>query len=284
MGRWQRRKWQTGRARTADEKIAERLKRADTFAIADVEKAMKKQFEVLLGILVVGLVLGTICTAQDTAPVMMASEAPSSNGSNPSNTTSTTSNPQFQVRQPRYQLRAGDSFDVSFELSPEFNQTVAVQPDGFVTLRGVGDVHVAGQSVPELTNTLKKAYSAILNDPQIVVMLKDFEKPYFIADGQVAKPGKYEMRGNVTLTEAVAMAGGFTENAKHSQVLLFRKVNDQWVSAKLFNVKQMFKEGSLHEDPELKPGDMVVVPKNAISKIKPWLPSYGIGGYAQLPW
>jgi polysaccharide biosynthesis/export protein len=267
-----------------DEKIAQPLKRADTFARPDVEKAMKKQVKTLVGILVAGLVLCALCVAQDSSAPLMVASASSSSSSTPASTTSTTSNPQFEVRQPRYQLRPGDSFDVSFELSPEFNQTVAVQPDGFITLRGVGDVHVAGQNVPELTATLKKSYSAILNDPQIVVMLKDFEKPYFIADGQVAKPGKYEMRGGVTLTEAVAMAGGFTENAKHSQVLLFRRVNDQWVSAKVFNVKEMFKEGNLHEDPELKPGDMLVVPKNAISKIKPWLPSYGMGAYAQLPW
>ena len=84
-------------------------------------------------------------------------------------------------------------------MSPEFNQTaVAVQPDGFVTLRGVGDLKVAGQTVPELTQTLHTAYSKILNDPLISVVLKDFEKPYFVADGQVAKPGKYDMHGNVT--------------------------------------------------------------------------------------
>ncbi len=47
----------------------------------------------------------------------------------------------FQTRYPRYKLRPGDAFDVSFELSPEFNQTVTVQPDGYITLRGIGDVH-----------------------------------------------------------------------------------------------------------------------------------------------
>jgi polysaccharide export outer membrane protein len=115
----------------------------------------------------------------------------------------------FNQRAPRYRIQAGDTFDVTFELSPEFNQTaVAVQPDGFVTLRSVGDLKVAGQSVPELTQTLKQAYSKILNDPLISIVLKDFEKPYFVADGQVAKPGKYEMHGNTTLTQAIAMAGG----------------------------------------------------------------------------
>jgi len=190
--------------------------------------------------------------------------------------------PQLQQRDSRYRLAAGDTFDVNFELSPEFNQTVTVQPDGYVTLKGVGDMKVAGQTVPELTQTLRTAYGKILNDPMISVVLKDFEKPYFIADGQVAHPGKYEMRGNITLTEAVAIAGGFTENAKHSQVLLFRRVNDQWVSAKIFNIKEMEKKRDLHEDPTLHPGDMVVVPKNALSKIKPFIPNAGMGAYTQI--
>jgi len=191
------------------------------------------------------------------------------------------SSPQFGTRYPRYKIGSGDSFDVSFELSPEFNQTVTVQPDGFITLRGVGDVNVAGQTVPELTQTLKTAYSKILNDPQVVVMLKDFEKPYFIADGQVGHPGKYDLRGDVTVTEAVAIAGGFTEASKHSQVLLFRRVSDEWVEAKVLNVKKMVKDGNLHEDMHLHPGDMIVVPKNTMSKIQHFIPSSSLGAFTQ---
>lgn len=198
-------------------------------------------------------------------------------------TASQPATPQLQQRNARYHLAAGDSFEVSFELSPEFNQTVVVQPDGYVTLKAVGDVTVVGQTIPELTQTLRTAYSKMLNDPLIVVVLKDFEKPYFVADGQVAHPGKYDMRGTVTLTEAVAIAGGFTDAAKHSQVLLFRRVNDQWLSAKIFNIKDMEKRHDLHEDPTLRPGDMLIVPKNQLSKIKPFIPNSGLGAYKQLP-
>ena len=187
----------------------------------------------------------------------------------------------FRDRYPRYKLRSGDAFDISFELSPEFNQSVSVQPDGFITLRGVGDVHVAGQTVPELTATLRTAYDKILHDPLISITLKDFEKPYFIADGQVGRPGKYDLRGDTTLTEAVAMAGGFTEAAKHSQVLLFRRVSDEWVSAKIINVKKMESHGNLKEDPLLHPGDMLFVPKNKFSKIKPFLPTSSVGTFAR---
>jgi polysaccharide export outer membrane protein len=189
----------------------------------------------------------------------------------------------FQQRTQRYRIEAGDTFDLNFDLSPEFNQlAVAVQPDGFVTLRGVGDLKVAGQTVPELTQTLRTAYSKILNEPQISVVLKEFEKPYFVADGQVAKPGKYDMHGQMTLTQAIAIAGGFQSSAKHSQVLLFRRVDDQWTEAKLIDVKKMQKNGNLTEDPFLHSGDMVFVPKNVMSKIDRYIPNLSMGTYLPL--
>jgi polysaccharide biosynthesis/export protein len=192
---------------------------------------------------------------------------------------SSTSTPQLQQRYPRYKVRAGDQFDVNFDLSPEFNQTVTVQPDGYVTLRGVGDVHVQDETVPQLTETVRTAYSKILRDPLIAIVLKDFEKPYFIADGQVGKPGKYELRGDTTLTQAVAIAGGFQDSARHSQVLLFRRVDDQWTEAKVIDVKKMEKTGVLNEDPFLHPGDMLFVPKNTISKIARFIPNASLGTY-----
>jgi len=185
----------------------------------------------------------------------------------------------FQERNPRYALRKGDSFEVDFAFSPEFNQTVVVQPDGYITLRGAGSMHAEGQTIPQLTETIRKAYGAILHNPVITVALKDFEKPYFIAAGQVGKPGKYDLRSDLTLVEAVAIAGGFTESSKHSQVVLFRRVSDQLVEARLFNVKQMLESRDLNEDAHLRPGDMIYVPQNSISKIKRFLPTSSMGAF-----
>jgi polysaccharide export outer membrane protein len=136
--------------------------------------------------------------------------------------------------------------------------------------------------VPELTESLKQAYGKILNNPPISVVLKDFEKPYFVADGQVGKPGKYEMHGNTTLTQAIAIAGGFQSSAKHSQVVLFRRVDDQWTEARLINVKKMQKSHDLREDPILRPGDMLLVPKNTYSKIERFIPNLSMGTYIPL--
>jgi len=156
-----------------------------------------------------------------------------------------------------------------------------VQPDGYITLRGIGDLQVAGRTMPELTQLLRNAYAHILHEPLINVVLKDFEKPYFVADGQVGRPGKYDLRGDTTLTQAIAMSGGFLDSAKHSQVLLFRRAPDGWFSAQIFDVKKMEKQGNLDEDPHLHPGDMLFVPKNRFSKIKPFLPGYSVGTIMQ---
>jgi polysaccharide export outer membrane protein len=187
--------------------------------------------------------------------------------------------PGFQERNPRYELRKGDTFDLDFALSPEFNQSVAVQPDGYVTLKAVGTIFVEGQTLPVLTETLKSAYAKILHDPVIAIALKDFEKPYFIAAGQVTKPGKYDLRSELTVTQAVAIAGGFNDKAKHSQVVLFRPAPGGMFEAKLLDIKKLLASRNLSEDVRLQPGDMLYVPQSTFSKIRPFLPTTSMGAY-----
>jgi polysaccharide biosynthesis/export protein len=225
------------------------------------------------------VIAATLCAAQENKAPSGSAGSTATASDNTTAAGGSSANKPFNDRSPRYRIEPGDSFDVSFELSPEFNQTVSVQPDGFVTLRGIGDLKVAGQTVPELTQTLHVAYSKILNNPPVTVILKDFEKPYFVADGQVARPGKYEMHGQTTLIQAIAMAGGFQSSAKHSQVLLFRRIDDQWTEAKLINVKKMQKSGNLSEDPFLHPGDMLFVPKTTLAKIDRFIPNLSVGSY-----
>ena len=209
------------------------------------------------------------------APNVAASPTPTEVSSSVSATPSA-STPGLQQRNPRYKLRKGDSFDVDFAMTPEFNQVVAVQPDGYITLKAIGSMYVEGQTVPELTQTLTNAYTKILHEPVIAVSLKDFEKPFFIASGQVAKPGKYDLRGDLTVTEAVAIAGGFDDKSKHSQVVLFHPVPTGGYEAKVINVKKLMADRDLSEDIRLQPGDMLFVPQNSLSKIKPFLPSSSV--------
>jgi polysaccharide biosynthesis/export protein len=188
----------------------------------------------------------------------------------------------LQHRNPRYQLCASDAITLTFPLTPEFDQTLNIQPDGFVSLMGADDIHIEGLTTAQASDAIRSAYAGVLRDPIVTIELKDFNKPYFIVSGQVNKPGKYDLRGNTSATEAVAVAGGFNESAKHSQVLLFRRVNDDWFEVKPLNLKHILQGHDVNEDAAILPGDMLFVPQNFISKIKKFIPSTGVGTYYQL--
>ena len=181
-------------------------------------------------------------------------------------------------RHPLYRLRKSDVVEIHFTFAPEYDQTVTVQPDGFISLNSAGSVLAEGQTMQELAERIVRACS-FMHEPEVRIVLKDFEKPFFLAGGQVGRPGKYELRSRTTLTEAVTIAGGFTDASKHSQVVLFRKAGDGLVEARLLNAKAMLAARDLGEDLEVRPGDMIYVPQNRISKIKKYLPAATLNSF-----
>ena len=183
------------------------------------------------------------------------------------------------VCHPLYRLHPNDVVEVTFTVAPEFNQTLTVQPDGFVMLKDAGLLRAQDLNVQEFSDAVRQAYSGYLHDPQPAVALKEFERPYFIVGGEVAKPGKYDLRSDITVAEAVQIAGGFTHEAKHSQVVLFRRVNDELLESRLLNLKRMLRESRLNEDAHLQSGDMVFVPQNKLSKISRFLTRPAVGLY-----
>lgn len=189
--------------------------------------------------------------------------------------------PALQHRDGRYRLCTSDTILLTFPLTPEYDQTVNIQPDGFASLSGAGDVKLEGLTLPEAEEAVKAAYAKILLNPLITIELKDFNKPYFIVGGQVSKPGKYDLRGATTATQAIEIAGGFNTSAKHSQVLLFRRIDDNWYEVKRLDLKHILSGKDVNEDPEIRTGDMLVVPQNVVSKIAPFIPHSGIGAYYQ---
>lgn len=188
--------------------------------------------------------------------------------------------PKLRERNPRYRIQPDDILELSFRYTPEFDQEVTVQPDGFVQLKGLqNDLHVQGLTIPQTIEALKHAYVDVLHDPVISVVLRDFEKPYFVAGGQVGKPGKYDLRGATTATEAIQIAGGYVDFAKNKQVLLFRHYSDDTVEVKVLNLKNVLKHKDPREDVMLQPGDMLYVPKTALGSIDRFLPRTSLGTY-----
>ena len=179
----------------------------------------------------------------------------------------------------RYRITPGDVIELRFPFVPELDQTLAVQPDGYVTLREVGDVRVQGRTLPQVRAAVNEAYMPFVRDPVFTAVLKEFEKPYFVAAGEINKPGRYELRGATTLTQAIAYAGGATGHAKLTDVVIFRPYTEDAVSVKQINVKEMFSKKDLSEDPLLRPGDTVYISKTKLGKMSPVLSKIGLGLY-----
>ena len=229
------------------------------------------------------------CVAQQQLVVAASQEQQSETTVGPTKSTETTKSGKAGgeqspaltgVRRPLYRLRTSDVIEINFTFSPQLDQTVTVQPDGFIPLKGTEAVYAQGRTLPELQEVICQAYVGVLHDPVVTLILKDFDKPYFIAAGEIGHPGKYELRSDTTVTEAVAIAGGFTPRSKHSQVVLFRRISEDTVESHLLNVKTMLKSRQLGEDVHLRTGDLLFVPQNTVSKVRQFLPASVLSLYA----
>jgi len=174
----------------------------------------------------------------------------------------------FSEHNPRYCLQPSDVIDIHYRYTPEFDQTITVEPDGFAVLQIVGDIKLQGLTLEQARAAILEKAAQRLKDPEITLVLKDFVKPYFVVGGEVATPGRFEMRGSVTAIQAIAMAGGFKNTSKHSQVILFRKVGPDIAKTQILNLKAAMTGSTLEPNVDLQPGDMLIVPQNRISKIE----------------
>lgn len=220
-----------------------------------------------------------VAVAQGERPRVAIGNAGSAVATKPGEADGASSPALTGERRPLYRLHKSDVVEIQFDIVPEFNQIQGIQPDGFLALRDCAPIAAEGMTLAELQDAVGKAYADTLNDPKITIILKDFDKPYFIATGEVLRPGKYELRADTTVAEGLAIAGGLNGQAKHSQVVLFRHVSADRVESHLIDVKRMLKSRDLEEDIHLKPGDFLFVPQNTISKIRKFMPASNLGMY-----
>jgi polysaccharide export outer membrane protein len=174
-------------------------------------------------------------------------------------------------REERYALHPGDVLDIQYRYTPEFNQTVTVQPDGYISLQLGDDLKVGGRTLQEVRNLILIKVRTRLESPEITVILKEFQKPYVVVAGEVNQPGKLELREKLTAIQAVLLAGGLKETAKSSQILVFKRLNADTAEVKVLNFKTLKRTSDLENDLVLEAGDMIMVPRNRISKIERYI-------------
>ena len=150
-----------------------------------------------------------------------------------------------------------DVLDISVFNVPDLAKTVQVADDGSINYPLIGDVAVAGKTAHEVERELTQKLGAkYLRNPQVAVLVKEFNSQRVTVSGSVKTSGVYSIKGNTTLMQVLAMAGDLDMTVASGNVVVFRTINGQRSAAR-FDVDDI-KAGKA-EDPQVQPGAVVVV-------------------------
>ncbi len=173
-----------------------------------------------------------------------------------------------------YKIQYGDLLDIKFLYNPELNENLPVRPDGRITLQLVGDLLVVDMTPTQLAEALKQRYSAELRKPEVTVIVRQFAAQKIFVDGEVARPGLVQLVGPMTVTQAIAMAGGFTYDARRNEVVVIRQNPPAKPMVTVVNVIDVHRGIDMTNDVNLMPYDMVFVPKSPIGEVDKWVDQY----------
>jgi len=154
----------------------------------------------------------------------------------------------------------GDVFEVRVFQEPELSGVFQVGPQGDIIFPLCKRVVVGGLSANGVAEKLRACLSdGFLRDPQVSVLVKEFNSKKVFVFGEVQKPGTFAFEEGMSIVQALTLAGGFTKTAAQNSTSVTRNVNGQEVKVKV-NVQDI----ALGKAPNyrLEPGDIVFVPES----------------------
>jgi protein involved in polysaccharide export with SLBB domain len=165
-----------------------------------------------------------------------------------------------------YRLTPGDDLYVRFPYDKDLNDEVVVSPDGTVTLQYVNDIKLAGLSLPEARDVLDTEFGKVLREPTVSVSVKSYSLQQIYVSGQVNNPGLVRDTVPLTLSRAIAEAGGLKlASAITSQVLIVRRRPDGTIV--YYQVDMSNGVVGTDADPLLSSYDLVYVPETQIAQL-----------------
>jgi polysaccharide biosynthesis/export protein len=161
---------------------------------------------------------------------------------------------------PDYVIGADDVLSILFWRDKDLSAPeVTVRPDGKVTLPLLNDVQASGRTPEELGDAIREAARKFVEDPNPTVIVKEIKSRRVFITGRIEKPGPYPLNGKTTILQLIAMAGGLREFVDGKNITLMRSEKDRQTVYD-FNYQDVVKKRYVHQNIELKPGDVVVVP------------------------
>jgi polysaccharide biosynthesis/export protein len=188
-----------------------------------------------------------------------------------------------------------NNFFSTYRLGPEdiisvdvFNQerysrkNIMVPPSGRISLSLIpGGVFVNGKTVDEVADMIAKKYDEYIIDPQVTVSLDKASSYRYSVVGDVGQPGIRLMSHRMTVTEAIAEAGGVLSTGDRSKVYVLRRQPTGVLAQIPVNVSAIYK-GKAPDSTYLVPGDQIIVPGNKMKKVREWLSFTSFIGFARI--
>jgi polysaccharide export outer membrane protein len=154
-----------------------------------------------------------------------------------------------------YILGADDVLFIRVWREPDLSGTMAVRPDGKITMPLINEIQAAGLTPNTLTDRITEALSKFINNPQVMVSVQQVRSKRYYVTGEINRPGAYPLATPTTIFEALTMAGGFREFANTKHIVIIRGTQRL-----KFNWKEVVKGKNLGQNVLLENGDKVVVP------------------------
>lgn len=173
---------------------------------------------------------------------------------------------------PEYRIVPGDVLKLNFgprveEPDEDLVREVHVRPDGRISLYPVGEVVAAGRTPGELHETLFGLFSSYLRDPRFSIEIAEFAGNQVHLLGRVKNPGSYKAEPFITLSQAVARAGGFEDDAATNSVLVLHRDGARTVRVARVALGSALRNGDPAADMMLNRFDIVYIPRSTIGNI-----------------
>jgi polysaccharide biosynthesis/export protein len=155
-----------------------------------------------------------------------------------------------------YRMFPGDKLRIEVYKDNQLSQSLQIRPDGKITLPLVGDVVAAGQTPTQLRDSLTKSLKEYITNPVVTVIVVESTPQSVYVMGEVRTSGPIPLKGPLSIMQAIAMAGGFSEFANKKDIRIQRQTGTG-VKTLTFNYKEALE--SNRAPLLLQAGDVVVV-------------------------